>query len=53
MNCYCRLFAPAIILALSPTNPAVAGFKIYQPKAIVKLDPTFQVNTETFGEGSL
>jgi len=31
-------------------NPAVAGFKVYQPKAIVKLDPSFNVNTETFGE---
>jgi len=31
-------------------NPAVAGFKVYQPKPLTKLDPTFQVNTETFGE---
>jgi thiol:disulfide interchange protein DsbD len=31
-------------------QPAVAGFKIYQPKPIVKLDPSFNVNTETFAE---
>jgi thiol:disulfide interchange protein len=31
-------------------NPAVAGFKVYQPKAVVKLDPSFNVNTETFAE---
>jgi thiol:disulfide interchange protein len=31
-------------------NPAVAGVKIYQPKPLVKLDPSFNVNTETFGE---
>ena len=31
-------------------NPAVAGFKVYQPKAVVKMDPSFNVNTETFGE---
>src|SRR5258708_3592574 len=31
-------------------NPAVAGVKVYQPKPLIKLDPTFQVNTETFGD---
>jgi thiol:disulfide interchange protein len=31
-------------------NPAVASFNVYQPKALVKLDPSFNVNTETFGE---
>jgi thiol:disulfide interchange protein len=31
-------------------NPAVASFKVYQPKALVKMDPSFNVNTETFGE---
>ncbi len=29
-------------------NPAVGGFRVYQPKPVVKLDPTFKVNTETF-----
>jgi len=31
-------------------SPVVASVKIYQPKPLVKLDPTFNVNTETFGE---
>ena len=29
-------------------NPAVAGFKIYQPKPERKLDPSFGIDTETF-----
>src|SRR5882757_670172 len=41
---------PIATTAVLAENPAVAGFKVYQPKAIVKLDPTFKVNTETFGE---
>jgi len=31
-------------------NPAIAGFQVYQPKPLIKLDPSFGVNTETFGE---
>ncbi len=31
-------------------NPAVAAVKIYQPKPMVKLDPSFDVNTETFAD---
>ena len=31
-------------------NPAVAGFKVYQPKPVIKMDPSFNANTETFGE---
>ena len=31
-------------------QPAAAGVKVYQPKPIVKLDPSFNVNTETFAE---
>jgi thiol:disulfide interchange protein len=31
-------------------NPAVAGFKIYQPKPERKLDPSFGIDTETFSE---
>src|SRR5580658_418240 len=31
-------------------NPAVAGFKIYQPKPDRKLDPSFGIDTETFSE---
>ena len=31
-------------------NPAVAGFKIYQPKPLSKLDPSFGIQTETFSE---
>lgn len=31
-------------------SPVVAGVKVYQPKPVVKMDPTFNVNTETFGE---
>jgi thiol:disulfide interchange protein DsbD len=31
-------------------NPAVAGFKIYQPKPVRKLDPSFGIDTETFSE---
>jgi thiol:disulfide interchange protein len=29
-------------------NPAVAGFKLYQPKPERKLDPSFGIDTETF-----
>jgi thiol:disulfide interchange protein DsbD len=29
-------------------NPAVAGFKVYQPKPERKFDPNFQLDTETF-----
>jgi thiol:disulfide interchange protein len=31
-------------------NPAVAGYKIYQPKPERKLDPSFGIDTETFSE---
>jgi thiol:disulfide interchange protein DsbD len=31
-------------------NPAVAGFKIYQPKPDRKLDPSFGIDTETYSE---
>lgn len=31
-------------------NPAIAGFKIYQPKPVSKLDPSFGIQTETFSE---
>jgi len=31
-------------------SPVVASFKVYQPKPVVKLDSTFNVNTETFAE---
>jgi thiol:disulfide interchange protein len=31
-------------------NPAVASVKMYEPKPVVKLDPSFGINTETFGE---
>jgi len=31
-------------------NPAVAGFQIYQGKPVRKLDPSFGIDTETFGE---
>jgi thiol:disulfide interchange protein DsbD len=31
-------------------NPAVAGFKIYQPQPVRKLDPSFGIDTETFSE---
>jgi thiol:disulfide interchange protein len=31
-------------------QPAMAGFKVYQPKPVIKMDPSFQVNTETFAE---
>src|SRR5579864_6831461 len=31
-------------------SPVVAGVKVYQPQPVVKMDPTFNVNTETFGE---
>ncbi|HLK18348.1 MAG TPA: protein-disulfide reductase DsbD domain-containing protein, partial [Bryobacteraceae bacterium] len=41
---------PIATTAVLAESPAVAGFKVYQPKAIVKLDPSFNVNTETFGE---
>ncbi len=32
------------------SNPAVAGFKIYQSKPVRKLDPSFGIDTETFSE---
>jgi thiol:disulfide interchange protein len=41
---------PIATTAVLAENPAVASLKVYQPKPIVKLDPTFNVNTETFGE---
>jgi thiol:disulfide interchange protein len=41
---------PIATTAALAENPAVAGFKVYQPKPIIKEDPTFKVNTETFGE---
>ena len=41
---------PIATTAVLAENPAVAGFKVYQPKPLVKPDPTFNVNTETFGE---
>lgn len=41
---------PIATTAALAESPSVAGFKVYQPKAIVKLDPSFNVNTETFGE---
>jgi thiol:disulfide interchange protein DsbD len=31
-------------------NPAVAGFKVYEPKPERKFDPNFQLDTETYGE---
>src|SRR5271168_1466056 len=31
-------------------NPAVASVKMYQPQPVEKLDPSFGVKTETFGE---
>jgi thiol:disulfide interchange protein len=31
-------------------NPAAAGVKVYQPKPMIKMDPSFNANTETFGE---
>ncbi|HXA65166.1 MAG TPA: cytochrome c biogenesis protein CcdA [Bryobacteraceae bacterium] len=29
-------------------SPVVSGFKLYQPKPVRKLDPNFQIDTETF-----
>jgi len=31
-------------------SPLVSGFKLYQPKPVRKLDPTFQIDTETFAD---
>jgi len=39
-----------IATTLALDNPAVASIKMYEPKPIVKLDPSFGINTETFGE---
>jgi thiol:disulfide interchange protein len=41
---------PIATTALLAENPVVAGFKTYQPKPLIKLDSSFNVNTETFGE---
>ena len=41
---------PIATTATLADNPAVAGVRVFQPKPLVKLDPTFNVNTETFGE---
>jgi thiol:disulfide interchange protein len=41
---------PIATTAVLAENPAIANFKVYQPKPLAKLDPTFNVNTETFGE---
>ena len=35
---------------LALDNPAVASVRMYEPKPVVKLDPSFGINTETFGE---
>ena len=34
-------------------NPAVAGFKVYQPKPERKFDPNFQLDTETFTDQAI
>src|SRR5579872_3584510 len=36
---------PIATTAKLAESPAVAGFKVYQPKPIVKLDPSFGVDT--------
>ncbi|HLG98122.1 MAG TPA: cytochrome c biogenesis protein CcdA [Bryobacteraceae bacterium] len=41
---------PPIATTVTLDNPAIGGIKLYQPQPIVKLDPSFGVNTETFGE---
>ncbi len=41
---------PIATTAVLAESPAVEGYKVYQPKPVVKQDPTFKVNTETFGE---
>ncbi len=41
---------PPIATTVVLDNPVVAGVKLYQPHPLVKLDPSFNVNTETFGE---
>jgi len=41
---------PIATTAVLAESPVVAGFKVYQPKPLIKLDPSFNVNTETFGE---
>jgi thiol:disulfide interchange protein len=41
---------PIATTAVLAESPVVAGFKTYQPKPLIKLDPSFNVNTETFGE---
>ena len=39
-----------IATTLALDNPAVASVRMYEPKPVVKLDPSFGINTETFGE---
>jgi len=41
---------PIATTAVLADSPIVASLKVYQPKPLTKLDPTFNVNTETFGE---
>ncbi len=41
---------PPIATTVVLENPAVASVRIYQPKPVVKLDPSFGVNTETFSD---
>ena len=41
---------PPIATTVVLDNPAVAAVKIYQPHPVVKLDPNFNVNTETFAD---
>src|SRR5580704_13539468 len=41
---------PIATTAVLAESPVVASFKVYQPRPLIKLDPTFNVNTETFGE---
>lgn len=39
-----------IATTLALDNPAVAGVRMFEPKPKVTLDPSFGINTETFGE---
>ena len=41
---------PPIATTVTLDNPAVAAVKLYQPQPVVKTDPSFGVNTETFGD---
>jgi thiol:disulfide interchange protein len=43
---------PIVTTIQIAANPAVAGFKVYRSQPVRKLDPNFQIDTETYAESA-